>query len=149
MDTFYNILKHTHGGFRYLLLLVVTFAIIRFILGWTKNRNFSVWDKRGALWTLILSHLQLVTGLVLYFISPANYPNELASGPDMKNTVFRYFAVEHLMLMLVAIAVLTVGYSRAKRANQDFKKFKILLWSYAISAAIISLSLYMKVYYGA
>lgn len=146
----YDILRHTHGGFRYLLLAAMAFALICFITGWTRNRKFTAWDKRGALITLILSHLQLVTGLVLYFIAPASYPNQLAGGEaDMKNAAFRYFAVEHLLMMLIAIALITIGYSRAKRVTQDFKKFKILLWTYLSAVVVISLSLIMKVKYGA
>jgi|GEM_PF-6442743 len=71
----YEILRHTHGGFRYLLLLAIVLALFSFVTGWTRNRDFTAWDKRAALSVLILSHLQLVTGLVLYFISPSNYPN--------------------------------------------------------------------------
>lgn len=143
-----TILKHTHGGFRYLLLLVIGVAIIRFFTGWNKNRVFESLDKKLALWTLILAHLQLVFGLVLYFMK--GYPNELASGEaDMADGIFRYYSVEHLVMMLVAIGLITVGYSRAKRMKHDFKKFKVLLWTFLSSVLIVSLSLYMKVHYGA
>ncbi len=146
----YEILRHTHGGIRYLLLLSIAFALFCFVTGWARNRNFSIWDKRAALISLILSHLMLVTGLVLYFISPVSYPNQLASGEaDMTNASFRYFAVEHLMMMLIAIALLTIGYSRAKRVSHDFKKFKILLWTYLSAVVIVSISLLIKVKYGA
>jgi len=47
----YEILKHTHGGIRYLLLLSIAFALVCFLTGWVKNRNFSAWDKRAALIT--------------------------------------------------------------------------------------------------
>ncbi|MFK7758141.1 MAG: hypothetical protein AB8B53_14525 [Flavobacteriales bacterium] len=143
-----KMLTHTHGGLRYLLLLVIGVAIIKFFLGWNKNRVFKPLDKKLALWTLILAHLQLVFGLVLYFLK--GYPNTLASGEaEMGNGIFRYFAVEHLVLMLVAIALITVGYSRAKRMKLDFRKFRILLLTYLGSVLIISISLYMKVHYGA
>ena len=143
-----KILTHAHGGFRYLLLVVIALAIFRFFTGWNKNRVFETLDKKLALWTLILAHLQLVFGLVLYFIK--GYPNTLASGQiEMSNGIERYFAVEHLVMMLAAIALITVGYSRAKRMKHDFKKFKLLLWTYLASVIIVSISLYMKVHYGA
>ena len=144
----YEILRHTHGGFRYLLLLAIVLALFSFVTGWTRNRDFTAWDKRAALSVLILSHLQLVTGLVLYFISPSNYPNELAGGEaNLKLAAFRYFAVEHLVMMLLAIALITIGYSKAKRVSPDFKKFKILLWTYLSAVLIISISLFMKMNY--
>jgi len=143
-----KILTHTHGGLRYLFLLVIAVAIIKFFTGWSKNRVFESHDKKLALGTLILAHLQLVFGLVLYFMK--GYPNALASGEaEMANGIFRYFAVEHLVMMLAAIALITVGYSRAKRMKLDFRKFRVLLITYLGSVVIVSISLYMKLHYGA
>ena len=137
MDTFYNILKHTHGGLRWLLLVVMIVAIFKFFTGWSKNRVFEASDKKLALVTLILVHLQLVFGLVLYFLSP--YPQMLAENAQevMANSELRFFAVEHLIGMLVAIALITVGYSRAKRLKHDFKKFRVLLVTYLLSFLLI------------
>jgi len=137
MDNFYNILKHTHGGLRWLLLVVITVSIVKFLTGWSRNRVFESSDKKLALWTLIFAHLQLVFGLIMYFMGP--YPQLLAENAKevMANSELRFFAVEHLVGMLVAIALITVGYSRAKRLQHDFKKFKVLLITYLISFILI------------
>ncbi|HCY46061.1 MAG TPA: cytochrome B [Flavobacteriales bacterium] len=137
MDIFYNILKHTHGGLRWLLMIVMIVAIFKFFTGWSKNRVFEASDKKLALIALILVHLQLVFGLILYFLSP--YPQMLAQNAKevMANGELRFFAVEHLIGMLVAIALITVGYSRAKKLKHDFKKFKVLLITYLLSFLLI------------
>ncbi len=133
----YDILRHTHGGLRWLLLVALVLAIFRFVTGWTRNRKFESLDKKLAIWTLSLAHLQFVIGLVIYFWK--GYPQLLAENAKevMSNSDVRFFAVEHLLGMLVAIALITVGYSRAKRLTLDFKKFKVLLWTYLISLVLI------------
>ncbi len=134
---FYDILKHTHGGLRWLLLVAIILAIFKFFTGWSRNRVFETSDKKLALWTLILAHLQLVFGLIMYFMGP--YPQLLAENAKevMSDSNLRFFAVEHLVGMLVAIALITVGYSRSKRLKHDFKKFKVLLWTYLVSFILI------------
>jgi len=138
---FHTILKHTHGGLRWLLLIGLVVAIIKFVTGWSKNRVFDSGDKKVALFTLIFAHLQLVLGLVLYFMGP--WPEMLAENAAevMKSGELRFYAVEHLIGMLVAIALITVGYSRAKRLKLDFKKFKVLLWTYLVSLIIILINI--------
>ncbi len=117
-------LQHLHSFLPYLLLTALLVSSILFLTK-AKTATFSASDKRLALITLILSHLQLIIGLALYFLGPKGYNYTSVEG-FMKDPVLRLYAVEHISVMLIAIALITVGYSRAKRAENDHKKFRSL-----------------------
>lgn len=117
-------LQHLHSFLPYILLTALLVASILF-LAKAKTASFTARDKRIALITLILSHLQLVIGLLLYFIGPKGFVFTSVEG-FMKDAMLRLYAVEHISVMIIAIALITVGYSRAKRAENDQKKFRSL-----------------------
>lgn len=105
------------------MALVVSSII--FIVKRAGKQEFTPADKFLALITLILAHVQFVVGLVLYFVSPI-VEAALASDNLMANPVHRFYAVEHASVMLIAVVLITVGYSRAKRQVESAKKFKTL-----------------------
>jgi len=130
----YNILKHAHSGLRWLVLI----ALIAAIFNAFKNSNtFTDKDKKINLVALILTHTQLIIGLVLYFISDMV---QFSSG-TMSNKILRFYTVEHISLMLIAIALITVGYSKSKRAADDAKKFKSIRVFYLIGLILILISI--------
>lgn len=130
---FYNILRHAHSGLRWvaLLLLVIVFvsALRRFL---SKDKYLEV-DRKMGLYALIAVHLQLVIGLILYFISP----KVQFVSDTMQNSLLRFYTVEHLTIMLIAIALVTIGYSRAKRLPTDEEKFRAIMIFYGLGLALI------------
>lgn len=120
----YTGLQHAHSGLAYLLLALLLISTLLF-LSKGKSAQFGKNDKRVALITLIISHLQLILGLALYFTGPKGYAFFSAENV-MSDPTLRLYAVEHISVMIIAIALITVGYSRAKRAADDFKKFRSL-----------------------
>lgn len=121
----YQGILHLHSGIPYLLLLGLLISSVVFFAKAASGKSFGKGDKFLALFTLILAHLQLVAGLVLYFISP-KIDAAYSSGELMANPEYRFYAVEHLLVMLIAIVLITVGYSRAKRKVEASAKFKTL-----------------------
>jgi len=93
-----------------------------------------------ALFAMIALHLQLILGLVMYFMSPT-VEVALASEDMMKVAPLRYWAVEHISMMILGIAVATIGYSRAKRAVTDIARAKRVFWMYLIAFIIIIASI--------
>jgi len=133
----YEILRSAHSGLRWLVLFTLLWAIIN-SFGKTKGGiTFSKKDKRKALFALIFTHIQFLIGLVLYFISP----KVVFSGASMKDDVLRFFLVEHVSLMMLAIILITIGYSKAKRIAMDGKKFKTILIYYTIGLILILASI--------
>ena len=133
----YEILKGAHSGLRWLVLATLIIAIVN-SLGKTKGGiTFSTKDKRKALFALIFTHVQFLIGLGLYFLSP-KVQFEAAS---MKSDVLRFFLVEHIAMMLLAVVLITIGYSKAKRTAMDGKKFKSILVFYTIGLILILASI--------
>jgi uncharacterized membrane protein (DUF485 family) len=134
----YSALKHAHSGLRWLVLLLLLAAIFNAFQKMRSGAKYEDVDKRLSLFALISVHLQLVIGLVLYFgYSPLV---SFAEG-FMKDSVLRFYTIEHLSLMLIAIAVITVGYSRAKRRADDVAKFKTTFNLYLIGLILILLAI--------
>lgn len=130
-------LVHAHSGLRWLVLLFLLLAIFSSLTKWQGNKAYTANDKRFSLFALIFTHIQLILGLVLYFISP----KVQFSGDVMGNSILRFYTVEHISLMLLAIILITIGYSRAKRAASDQKKFKTTFWFYLIGLVLILASI--------
>jgi len=126
-------LVHAHSGLRWVLLVLVLLAIIKGFGGLSGKKPFSAGDKKVAMFAMIMCHIQLVIGLILYFITDKISVEALAEG----NKVASFFAMEHIAGMILGIALVTVGYSTSKRGKTDKAKFKrIAIW-YTIGLLII------------
>jgi len=66
----YNILVHLHSVNRWIVLLLIVLALIKSFSGWFGKKDFTDADKKSALFALIFTHIQLILGLALFFISP-------------------------------------------------------------------------------
>lgn len=128
-----EILRHAHSGLRWFVLIALILAIINAIGKTNGLKPFTDKDKKLGLFALIFTHLQFVIGLLLYFMSP----KVVFAAASMKSDVLRFFLVEHALLMLIAVVLITIGYSRAKRAATDAKKFKSILIFYLIGLILI------------
>lgn len=132
----YTGLQHLHSGLAYLVLLALLISAVVFLIKRGSASSFSAGDKRLALIALILTHLQLVIGLVLYFIGPKGYAFFEADNV-MQNETMRLYAVEHISVNIIGIILVTIGYSRAKRSTKVRKKFGSLGWFYLIGLVLI------------
>jgi cytochrome b561 len=128
----YPFFKSLHSGFRYIVFLLLLAAIIQSIIGLRSKNPFSKADKQISLFALISAHTQLLIGLVLLFISP--YVN--FKHPTV-NAHTRYFTMEHWVMMLIAIALITVGYSKAKKQLMPKAKHKTIAIFYSIALLVI------------
>lgn len=128
---FYGILVQTHSILRYVALLFLVIAVINALLGVIKKTSFHGLDLKVPLWTMITFHLQLLFGLILYMISP----KVQFSASMMKSDILRFFTLEHSLLMILSIVLITLGYTKAK-SNMD-KGNKTILTFYTISLVLI------------
>ncbi|MBL6447278.1 cytochrome B [Fulvivirga sp. 29W222] len=132
-----EILRHAHSGLRWLVLIALILAIVNAVGKTNGSKAFTDKDKKYGLFALIFTHLQFVLGLVLYFSSP----KVVFAATSMKSDVLRFFLVEHISIMLIAIILITIGYSKSKRAQTDGKKFKSILVFYLIGLILILASI--------
>lgn len=125
-----------HSILRWLVLLFALLVIVQSVGGMGGSKAFTPANKRNALFLLISCDLQLLLGLYLFFANSWN--NVLTSGGDvMKNAGLRFYAVEHWVGMLVAIVLVHIGYSNAKKDIPQGTKHKRLFWFTLIALIII------------
>ncbi len=129
-------LLHLHSFIRWIALISLIVMVVRSYSGMSQGRVFSKADNMWSLLTVISFHLQLLIGFSIYFIN--GWHTQMG---NMGNSVIRFFAIEHMFGMLVAIALVTVGRSRAKKSNADGRKFKRHLWPYAIALLIVLITI--------
>lgn len=129
-------LLKSHSGLRYVLLASFIYSLfLLYQAGYgqkqVKNLKFS------ALLTVILTHIQLILGLMLYIISP----KVVFSSSAMKDATLRFFLVEHISIMVIAIAILTIAYSKWKRSIHNFAANKTLFRYFVIVLLLILISI--------
>ncbi|KQC32113.1 hypothetical protein AAU57_01330 [Nonlabens sp. YIK11] len=133
----YNILKAAHSGWAYLLLIVLFIATVNALIGLFAKKDFGNKDFSLALVGLIVTHIQLLLGLALWALSP--YSSALFSNPSevMGNVDLRLLAVEHPLMMIVAVTLLTIGYSKHKKKIVSHGKFKMLSIFYTLAFLVV------------
>jgi len=134
----YTGFRHLHSYFAYLLLAVLIFSIIYVVVQMVKSKPFTEAVRKVSLAGLIASHLQLLIGLVLYFISPRGlsaFSGEMSQV--MGDATARLYALEHPLTMIIAIVLITIGYSRAKKPGDDVRRFKTLLLFYILGLILM------------
>ncbi len=114
------------------LILVIFYALF----GSLSSREFTEKDRKIALIAFILSHIQLLVGLILYFVSPLGL-SLLTGGGAMSDATARLTAVEHPLINIIAIILITVGYSRAKKISTSRGKFRSIYMMYAVGLVLI------------
>ena len=134
-------LLHIHSLLRYILLIFILIAIVKSFSGWLGKKQYLPGDKKVALFTLISAHLQLVVGLILYFVSPSVKVGLANMSAGMKDSQLRFWTVEHIGMMLIAIVMITFGYSLAKRGKDDKAKHKRIAIFFLLALIIIFLAI--------
>lgn len=128
-----------HSLLRYFVMAFLLIVIVRSFTGWQSKRGFTGADNKFSLFLLIGTHVQFLLGLILYFISPL----VIFSGASMKDGVARYWLVEHITMMLIAVVLITVGRSTSKRLAESAAKHKRLFILNTIALVIIILAIAM------
>lgn len=135
MDT-YKIILEAHSGIAYVALITITIAVINSLIGISAKNEFKPKDRRIALFALIATHIQFVFGLILYFVSPNGLAKIKAVGMGGMQAYDRLLALEHPLVNLIAIVLITVGWSTHKRAEEN-KKFKKIALFYALGLILL------------
>lgn len=132
----YEILKSAHSGWRYLVLILLVIAVIQALTGWFGKKAYTEGNRKLNVFTLISAHIQLVFGLILYFLSP------LTKGP-MGEPLFRYWKVEHVSMMVIAIILITIGNSKSKKFDAATSKHKTIAIFFGIALVLIVAAIFM------
>ncbi|HSM63122.1 MAG TPA: hypothetical protein VK833_04215 [Gillisia sp.] len=134
----YETIQFIHSYWAYLVLIVLIVASVNAVVGYVANKEYAATNFRIALFTLIVSHLQLLIGIVLYFTTPYfKMWGEVGMGGVMKDSVLRLYNVEHPLIMILAVVFITMGYSKHKKKLTSQPKFKILAIFYTLALILV------------
>jgi uncharacterized membrane protein len=134
----YSPVKDLHSYLAFAVLGLLFLTILNSFIGLSRNRPFNQQDKRIALIALIFSHLQLVLGIILLFTSKYfETARTLGMGTVMKNSDLRLYVVEHPLINIIAITLITIGWSKHKKTEDDTKKFKFIAYLYAVALVLL------------
>ncbi len=133
----YDVVKSLHSYWAYLVLIVLIIATVNAIIKTVGDKEYAASDFRKSLFTLIVSHIQLLIGLVLYFVSPRlQLFSESGMGEIMKDSVNRLYLVEHPLVNIIAVALITIGYSKHKKKLTSHAKLKTIAIFYTIALVL-------------
>jgi hypothetical protein len=133
-----NIVFHAHSGLRWLVIIGVVLIVIKSIIGLYGNGKYSKFDKILGSATVGFMDIMLILGLILYF-GYSSYTKNLTF--DMSNAEERFWSVEHLIMMLLAIAFAHIGKVKAGKLVEDKMKYRTQVIFFSASLALMMLAI--------
>ncbi|MEM5538930.1 hypothetical protein [Olleya sp. AS48] len=131
----YSTLKWLHHYWAYLVLFMIVVATFNAVYKTVTKKEYEARDFRMSLFTLIVSHIHLLIGIVLWFAG--DYFSEMSMGEIMKNATMRSNVVEHPVAMILAVALITIGYSKHKKKLTSTNKLKSIAIFYSIALVLV------------
>lgn len=135
-----SIIVLLHSIARYLVLIALLGVIFQSLAGMIQSKPYGKLEDKASLWLFIFTHTQMLLGIILYFVSPL----VIFSGASMKNAIARYWLVEHALIMLMAVVLITMARITAKKLATDAAKHKRLFIFNALALLLIILAISMS-----
>ncbi len=128
-----------HSWLRWAIVILGIVLIAKGAMGMGGSKDFSKSNNTQSAIFTGLFHLQVLLGLILYFfISDITAAAFQDFGGAMKNAAVRYWAVEHITVMILAAVLVQVGRIRIKKADTDKKKFRSMFWFFLIAMLLVA-----------
>ena len=141
ITTVYSTLIVLHNAARWLVLLMLLWAIYRSWTGYYRQRDFTLTDDRLRHWTATSLHVQLILGMLLYVNSPTvRYFYQFFERVSWSSEA-GFFGWYHIGMMLTAIVTATVVSMKAKRAATARQQFKVMGRGYAVVLLLLILAI--------
>jgi hypothetical protein len=138
----YPLVLTLHSILRWVVLIVGVVAVARAVVGWRGNNPWTSSDDRLGLVYTTSMDLQLLLGLLLYFIlSPITTGAFRDFGGAMASSGTRFYAVEHLVVMIIAVILAHVGRSRARKAEDPTTKHRRTAIFFGLSLLAVLLAI--------
>ncbi|MBV6644982.1 MAG: hypothetical protein KI790_06015 [Cyclobacteriaceae bacterium] len=134
----YSFLLNAHSGLRWLVLLLVLILIVKSLIGLFSGGKYAKLDNILAASYVGTMHLQLLIGIVLYFfLSPITDIALRDFGGAMKDDELRFWAVEHISVMILAAVAAQAGRSISKKSDDDVVKFRFQAIFFGVSLLLM------------
>jgi hypothetical protein len=129
----YQFIQKFHSGWAYITLILLVIAVVNALIGLFSKKEFTTTDRKIALFALIFAHIQLTVGLFLYFVSPLGF----ASFGQMSDKALRLTSLEHPLINIIAIVLITIGWSKHKKLITSISKFKTVSIFYGLGLLLV------------
>lgn len=130
---------HLHSALRYVVLILLILSIVTALGGANDaQRKFTDGNRKLFLFTMVSTHVQLLLGIALYVMGSKF---EVFTQGLMNVAEARFYGLEHMLLMIIAIALITIGHSKSKKATESKAKFKSIAIFYTIALFIIFIAI--------
>ena len=141
MFSFFSILLYLHSLLRWLVLVSLLYALYRAYSGYSQKKSFTKIDHTARFWAVTISHIQLTVGLILYIKStiPSYFWKNTSTAIHQTEALF--FGLIHILLMLTAVTVITIGSALSKRKENDREKFGVMLVWFTLALLIIFIAI--------
>ena len=134
----YTGLLHSHNMFRWLVLITLILTLAFAFKGWLGKKSWKKQDNVAGLLLVIFMDIQFLVGILLYaFYSPLTKAAFSNFGSAMQNSELRFYAVEHISLMIVALLLVHIGRSKSKKAATAVKQHRAAAIFYSIGLILI------------
>ena len=130
-----------HNLIRWVVLIAGVLAAAKAILGYVNKQSWTPLDNRLGLIFTISFDIQLLLGLILYIAGPTMQGIWGNFGEAMSNSALRFFAVEHIFIMIISLGLAHMGRSLAKKADGDVKKHQRAAIFFTLSLLLILLGI--------
>lgn len=136
-------LVHLHNLLRWVILILLVTSIFQSYNGWKSKKVFTAGDRKTWLFTMVASHVTLVLGLYQWLAGRIGMlTTTLPEGTNfMREKAYRFFWMEHPLLMIISIVLITLGYGMAKKQVADSVKYKKAFQYFIIALLIIVISI--------
>lgn len=131
-------LKMIHSLWAYIALALLIITVLNAFIAIFRKREYGAKDLRLSLFTLIACHIQVIIGFVAYYMS--NFYTTMRSigmGEVMKNAELRKPLVEHPLMIIIAIILITIGFAKHKKKSTTGAKFRSIAMYYTLALILI------------
>jgi uncharacterized membrane protein len=137
----YPIVLALHNIVRWLVLILGVVAVLRAFVGWFGKREWTEIDRKIGSYVSITIDIQILLGLILYFISPLTKLALSNFGTAMQVVELRFFTLEHVFYMLLALLFAHLGSILPKRAAEAIAKHKWAAIFFSLTVLFILLGI--------
>jgi len=134
----YEILKSAHSGWRYLVIILLLVAFINALMGYLGKKPYTEGNRKLNVFALISTHIQLLLGLLLYFM------HDWYKG-EMSVAIQRYWKMEHIAMMILAVVLVTVGNARSKKMDSAMMKHRSIFMYFGLALLLITAAIFAMV----
>ena len=138
----YELFLALHNIVRWVVLILAIFATVGAFLGWFGKRQWSERDRKIGLFFGMAMDIQLLLGLILYFVySPITRAALADFGATMDVKDLRFFGMEHVFYMVLAVVFAHLGSVFSRRAPDSKAKFQRAAIFFGLSLLLILLGM--------